>query len=180
MVQPANEPARPPAREITDEELAEEAARVRRHERREKLSMGLGVLIGLGGVAGWFATGFALVFVGSLALGMVVYSAIRPRGSALDPQAPASLDAETRALVPSPAANLLRWFGRGLIVELGWLVGAVLGAGVGTLIVLRIITPDSTEPLRLLVYGLAGGGLVGAIGGSLLGKMLGRKLFGKS
>jgi hypothetical protein len=162
------------AREVTDAELEEAAARVRRHAWRERLSMGAGMLLGFAGIAGWLYSGIALVFLGGLFAGSLVYGALRPKHDALEE--PPSTDAASESVREQMRGQIRRgWlasiaahageamFGR-LVVGLGLLLGLALGYGLAVTAHVPIISA------------LGGGAIAGVVVGAVVAIAAGRKL----
>ena len=167
-----------PVREVSDAELDEAAARVRRHARRERLAMGLAILVGFGGVAAWFAVGTVLAFVGSLVVGSVLYSALRPKGDPLDESPALPPDPEVERLAADlrrgERRRLLGFVGSHLLIGLLTGVGAIVGLVVGALVAIKAAQIDLEWGLgAILGVGIAAGTALG----SLAGWLISRKVF---
>jgi hypothetical protein len=162
------------AREVTDAELEEAAARVRRHAWRERLSMGAGMLLGFAGIVGWIYSGIALVFLGSLFAGSLVYGALRPKHDALEE--PPSADAASESVRAEMRGQIRRgwlaWiaghageamFGR-VVLGVALLLGLAAGYG---------LHRAADLPLAASV----GGGAIGGIAvGAVVAIVVGRRL----
>ncbi len=169
------DPAPAPAREVTDAELEEAAARVRRHAWRERLAMGTAMLVGFAGLAGWVASGIALVFLGSLFVGSLVYGGLRPKHDPLEepPTAddPAAADARAemnRQLRRGWLAWLAAHVGHAMVGRLAVVVGLVLGLGGG--LAVRSLTGLSLQAC------LGGGAILGVVVGGVAGTLMGRRI----
>ncbi|MCC6525146.1 MAG: hypothetical protein IT373_21005 [Polyangiaceae bacterium] len=167
-----------PAREVTDEELDQAARRVRRHVWRERGAMGAGMLVGFAGVAGWFALGTVLVFVGSLLVGGLVYRALRPRGGPLDDHEPGPVDPEARrAGGGMHARGLLGWLGSHVLVEVVSGIGVVGGIVLGLFFPGKLLGEQMNNPLQGMLVGAAiAAGVLGLLG-LFLGRALARRVF---
>lgn len=169
------DPAPAPAREVTDAELEAAAARVRRHAWRERLAMGTAMLVGFAGLAGWLASGMALVFLGSLFVGSLVYGGLHPKHDPLEepPTAddPSAADAQAemnRQIRRGWLAWLAAHVGQAMVGRLAVVVGLVLGLGAGFAV--RALAGLS------LGASLGGGAIVGVCVGGLAGHLLGQRV----
>lgn len=164
----------PVVREVTDAELEEAAARVRRHAWRERLAMGAGMLLGFAGIAGWIASGIALVFLGGLFAGSLLYGALRPKHDpfeepAVEDAAGADARAEmTRQIRRGWLAWVAAHVGQAMVARLAIFLGLILGLAAGLAV---------RSVLGLSLEGSLGGGAIVGVGvGGIAGHLLGRSL----
>lgn len=163
-----------PSREVTDAELEEAAARVRRHAWRERLAMGTAMLVGFAGLAGWVASGIALVFLGGLFVGSLVYGGLRPKHDPLEePPVEDGASADARAEMQRQIRRgWLAWLashvGEAMVGRLAIALGLALGLAGGWAARTATGMPLSTC--------LGAGAVAGVVLGATVGLVLGRRV----